>query len=138
MTAHHGRRVVRLRSLVPDGVDVFFDNVGRSTLDSVLMQIRERARVVICGAISQYERMGDVAGPTNYLKLAERHARMEGFAVTHFAPRFAEAEAALAGWLADGRLKVHEHMLHGIDNFTVALDTLLSGGHVGKLLLQVS
>ena len=128
----------RLRVLAPDGIDVFFDNVGGSTLDAVLLQIRERARVVICGAISQYERMDHVAGPTNYLKLAERHARMEGFAVTHFAPRFGEAEVALAGWLAEGRLKVHEHVLHGIENFAVALDTLLTGGHSGKLLLQLS
>ncbi len=128
----------RLRELAPDGVDVFFDNVGGEILDAVLFQIRERGRIVICGAISQYERMDHVAGPSNYLKLAERHARMEGFAVTHFAARFGEAETALAGWLADGRLHMHEHVLHGIDNFPTALHTLLSGGHHGKLLLQVS
>jgi NADPH-dependent curcumin reductase len=127
-----------LRELAPDGVDVFFDNVGGAILDAVLFQIRERGRIVICGAISQYERMDRVAGPSHYLKLAERHARMEGFAVTHFAARFGEAETALAGWLAEGRLRVHEHVLHGIENFPAALDTLLTGGHEGKLLLQVS
>ena len=128
----------RLAELAPEGVDVFFDNVGGDILDAVLLQIRERGRIVICGAISQYERMDHVAGPSNYLKLAERHARMEGFAVTHFAARFGEAETALAGWLADGRLRLHEHVLHGIDNFPAALHTLLTGGHEGKLLLQVS
>lgn len=128
----------RLDELVPDGIDVFFDNVGGAILDAALFRIRERGRVVICGAISQYERMGDVAGPSNYLKLAERHARMEGFAVTHFADRFGEAEAALAGWLAEGRLKVHEHVMHGVAEFPNALQTLLTGGHEGKLLLQVS
>ena len=128
----------RLRELAPDGVDVFYDNVGGSILDTVLFQIGERGRVVICGAISQYEHMDHVAGPSNYLKLAERHARMEGFAVFHFAARFGEAENALAGWLAEGRLLVHETVLHGIDSFPTALDTLLTGGHQGKLLLQVS
>ena len=126
----------RLRELAPEGVDVFFDNVGGAILDAVLFQIRERGRIVICGAISQYERMDRVAGPSNYLKLAERHARMEGFAVTHFAARFGEAETALAGWLAEGRLKVHEHVVHGIENFPTALHTLLTGGHEGKLLLM--
>jgi NADPH-dependent curcumin reductase len=127
----------RLKELAPDGVDVFYDNVGGEILDAVLFQIRERGRVVICGAISQYERMDRVAGPSNYLKLAERHARMEGFAVFHFSDRYGEAETALAGWLAEGRLRVHEHVLHGIDNFPVALSTLFTGGHEGKLLLQL-
>lgn len=128
----------RLRELAPDGVDVFYDNVGGAILDAVLFQIRERGRIVICGGISQYEHMDRVVGPTNYLKLAERHARMEGFAVTHFADRFGEAETALAGWLAEGRLKMPEHVVHGIDQFPAALDTLLTGGHTGKMLLQVS
>ncbi len=127
----------RLAELAPNGIDVFFDNVGGATLDAVLMQIREGSRVVICGAISQYADMDHVTGPRNYLKLAERHARMEGFAVTHFHARFAEAEAALTDWLADGRLVVHEHHEHGIEEFPHALRTLLTGGHVGKLLLDV-
>ena len=129
---------VRLKELAPDGVDVFYDNVGGPILDAVLFQIRERGRVVICGAISQYEKMDQVAGPTNYLKLAERHARMEGFAVFHFADRYGEAENALSGWLAEGRLRMHETVLQGVDNFPTALHTLFTGGHEGKLLLQVS
>ena len=128
----------RLRELAPDGVNVFYDNVGGSVLDAVLMNIVEGTRVVICGAISQYEHMGDVRGPRNYLKLAERHARMEGFAVTHFHARFAEAEAALTGWLNDGSLIMREHYEHGVENFPATLRLLLNGGHHGKLLLQVS
>jgi NADPH-dependent curcumin reductase CurA len=127
----------KLAELAPGGIDVFFDNVGGATLDSVLMQIREGARIVICGAMSQYGDMTAVAGPSNYLKLAERHARMEGFAVTHFAARFAEAEAALATWLADGRLVVREHLVHGIEQFPAALAMLFTGGHHGKLLLDL-
>lgn len=127
----------RLRSLCPDGVDVFFDNVGGELLDVVLDQIRERARVVICGAISQYHDMDDVRGPKLYLRLAERHARMEGFAVTHFAEHFGEAEAALARWLEEGKLHMREHVEHGIERFPDALLMLFSGGHTGKLLVEV-
>jgi NADPH-dependent curcumin reductase len=128
----------RLRELAPDGVDVFFDNVGGPILDAVLFDIRMRGRVVICGAISQYEKMDNVAGPTNYLKLAERYARMEGFNVMFFGERYGEAETALGGWMAEGRLRMHETVLQGVASFPTALATLLSGGHEGKLLVQVS
>ena len=129
----------RLRALAPEGVDVFFDNVGGENLDVVLDQIRPGARIVICGAISQYS--GDmskgVRGPALYLRLAERHARMEGFAVFHFAEAFPEAEAALAEWLASGRLKLHEHVEHGLEKFGATLAMLFDGSHTGKLLLAV-
>jgi NADPH-dependent curcumin reductase len=128
----------RLRELAPDGINVFYDNVGGDILDAVLMQIVEGSRVVICGAISQYQNMTDVRGPRNYLKLAERHARMEGFAVTHFAAQFPKAEAALAGWLASGELVMPEHEESGVENFPATLRLLLNGGHRGKLLLRVN
>jgi NADPH-dependent curcumin reductase CurA len=128
----------RLAELAPDGVDVFFDNVGGDILDSVLLQIHEGSRVVICGAISQYGDMNNVTGPRNYLKLAERHAIMEGFTVLHFASKFAEARADIEGWLADGSLVEHNHVEVGIERFTDALDMLLTGGHRGKLLVDVS
>jgi hypothetical protein len=128
----------RLRALAPDGVDVFFDNVGGEILDVVLDQIRTGARVVICGAISQYQNMEHVRGPSLYLRLAERHARMEGFAVTHFAAHFAEAEAALARWLADGKITLHEHVEHGLERFPETLVKLFDGSHTGKLLLEVA
>ncbi len=125
----------RLRELAPDGIDVYFDNVGGPMLDAVLDQIRERARVVICGAISQYDHMEQVRGPSLYLRLAERHARMEGYAVTHFRARFGEAEQQLAEWLRDGRLKLREHVLSGIESFPEAVVTMFTGGHTGKLLV---
>lgn len=127
----------RLRELAPDGVDVYFDNVGGELLDVLLDQIREGARVVICGAISQYQHMGDVRGPSLYLRLAERHARMEGFAVTHFAAGFGEAEAQLATWLAAGDLRVREHVDHGLEAFPRTFLRLFDGTHIGKLLLEV-
>jgi NADPH-dependent curcumin reductase CurA len=129
----------QLRAAAPGGVDVYFDNVGGSLLDEVLDQIKLRARIVICGAISQYS--GDmskgVRGPALYLRLAERHARMEGFAVTHFPEVLAEAETTLAGWLREGRIRLPEHTVHGLENFAVALATLFTGGHTGKLLLGI-
>jgi NADPH-dependent curcumin reductase CurA len=128
----------RLKELAPDGIDVFFDNVGGDILDSALLQINEGSRIVICGAISQYGDMHNVTGPRNYLKLAERHASMEGFTVLHFANRFAEARADIAAWLADGSLVEHNHVERGIEKFPHALDLLLTGGHRGKLLVDVS
>jgi len=135
----HENVAERLRALAPDGVDVFFDNVGGEILDVVLDQIKLGARIVICGAISQYS--GDmskgVRGPALYLRLAERHARMEGFAVFHFAEAYPEAEAALTEWLASGRIKLHEHVEHGLEKFGATLAMLFDGSHTGKLLLAV-
>jgi NADPH-dependent curcumin reductase CurA len=129
----------RLRALAPEGIDVYFDNVGGPMLDIVLDQIREKARVVICGAISQYH--GDmskgVRGPNLYLRLAERHARMEGYAVTHFGEKFREAEAVLADWLANDKIRLPEHIEHGVENFGKTLRVLFDGGNTGKLLLAV-
>ena len=129
----------QLRELAPEGIDVYFDNVGGPMLDVVLDQIREQARVVICGAISQYH--GDmskgVRGPNLYLRLAERHARMEGFAVTHFGAQFGEAESQLVEWLGTGALKLPEQIEHGIDNFGATLQMLFEGGNTGKLLLAI-
>ncbi len=130
----------RLRELAPEGIDVFFDNVGGELLDVVLDQIRVGARVVICGAISQYD--GDVSkgvrGPALYLRLAERNARMEGFAVNACPPeQLAKAEAALAGWLARGEVRLHEHVEQGLEHFADALGVLFTGRNLGKLLLAV-
>jgi len=129
----------RLRELAPEGIDVYFDNVGGPMLDVILDQIREQARVVICGAISQYH--GDmsqgVRGPNLYLRLAERHARMEGFAVSHFGAQFGPAQSQLADWLAEGALKLPEHIENGIENIGATLQLLFEGGHTGKLMLAV-
>ena len=127
----------RLDELAPDGINVFYDNVGGDILDDVLMRVVEGSRIVICGGISQYESMDDVRGPKNYLKLAERHATMEGFAVFHFADHYPRAEAALAGWLHSGQLIMREQIEHGVENFPEVMNMLMTGGHYGKLLLKV-
>lgn len=127
----------RLRELAPDGVDVFFDNVGGEILDIVLDQLAMQARVVICGAISQYERTGDVKGPSMYLRLAERQSRMEGFAVFHFLESLPQAGAELAGWLADGSLRMPEQVVDGLERFPEALQMMFTGANLGKILVKV-
>ncbi len=127
----------RLKELAPSGIDVFFDNVGGAILDAALENIAERGRVAICGAISQYNDQENVQGPSRYLKLAERYARMEGYTVLHFADRFPEAYAQLGQWLAEGRLTTHEQVEHGIEAFPGALRQLFLGGNTGKMLVKL-
>lgn len=127
----------RLAELGSSGVDVFFDNVGGAILDAALDHIATRGRVVLCGAMSQYHHMESVEGPSMYLRLAERYARMEGFTVLHFAHRYDEARPILADWVASGQLKLREHVEEGIENLPATLLRLFDGGHIGKLLLRV-
>jgi len=128
----------RLRELAPDGIDVFYDNVGGEILDVALDHIRTGARVVLCGAMSQYHQMEKVTGPSLYLRLAERNSRMAGFTVTHYRDHFPEARAQLGNWLVSGQLKLREHVEQGIENLGATLLKLFDGSHTGKLLLKVS
>jgi len=128
----------RLRELCPDGVNVFFDNVGGPILDAVLDNLAMRARVVLCGAVSQYDDMDHVVGPSRYLRLAERQSRMEGFAYFHFPDLLGPAADDLAGWIRDGSLKVTEHVLDGIEQYPHALQFMFNGGNTGKLLVKIS
>ncbi|HEY3019325.1 MAG TPA: NADP-dependent oxidoreductase [Solirubrobacteraceae bacterium] len=128
-----------LRTHAPDGVDVFFDNVGGDILDAVLVGLARGARVVICGAISQYNATGAMRGPANYMMLLVNRARMEGFVVFDYASRYGEAAKELAGWLSDGRLKAREDIVEGgLDAFHDTLLKLFRGENVGKLVLQVA
>ena len=130
----------RLDELAPDGIDVFFDNVGGELLDIVLDRIRDRARVVICGAISQYDDQMSkgVRGPSLYLRLAERYSRMEGFTVSHFMERFPEAADQIIDWLDSGQLRMPEHLEVGIERFPAALIGLFTGSNTGKQLVDLS
>jgi NADPH-dependent curcumin reductase CurA len=126
-----------LRRHAPDGIDIYFDNVGGEILDAALANLAMRARVVICGAISQYQ-AGRVQGPSNYMSLLVKRARMEGFLVFDYAARYREAAAELATWIGDGRLKVKEHVVRGtIDDFPATLQMLFRGENVGKLVLEL-
>ena len=126
-----------LRAAAPKGVDVYFDNVGGEILDTVLTQIRMKARIVICGAISQYNNTTPVKGPANYLSLLVNRARMEGIVVFDWAARYGEAMRDLAGWLASGQLKSREDIVEGIEHFPEALQRLFTGDNFGKLVLAV-
>jgi len=127
-----------LRRECPDGIDVYCDNVGGEILDAALANIALHARVVICGAISQYNATSAPQGPANYLALLVRRARMEGFIVFDFASRYAEAAVELAGWLRDGRLRSPEHIVPGtLDDFPDTLQMLFRGENVGKLILEL-
>lgn len=126
-----------LKRECPKGVDVYFDNVGGDILDAVLTRINFKARVVICGAISQYNNKQAVKGPANYLTLLVNSARMEGMVVMTYAPRFAEAAQEMGAWLASGKLKSKEDIVSGLQTFPETLLKLFSGENFGKLVLKV-
>ncbi len=122
----------------PKGIDVYFDNVGGETLNTALRYINMKARVVICGAISQYNDEAPSAGPANYLNLLVKRARMEGFIVFDFAKDYGTAAREMGQWLAEGKLKTKEHIEKGIENFPEVLVKLFTGENKGKLILQVA
>jgi NADPH-dependent curcumin reductase CurA len=128
-----------LKAHCPQGVDVYFDNVGGEILDAVLTRINRKARIVICGAISQYNATSAVQGPKNYLSLLVNRARMEGMVVFDYADRYPQAVAELAGYLKDGRMKSKEDVVRGgVDAFPDTLLKLFSGENFGKLVLQLA
>lgn len=129
-----------LKTHCPKGVDIYFDNVGGEILDAVLARLARKARVIICGAISQYNNANSMpgAGPKNYLSLLVNRARMEGIVVFDYADRYHIAIAELAGYLKDGRMKSKEDVVSGLDTFPEALNRLFSGENFGKLVLQIA
>jgi NADPH-dependent curcumin reductase len=127
-----------LKEHCPKGVDVYFDNVGGEILDDVLARLARGARIVICGAISQYNNTTPVQGPKNYLSLLVHRARMEGMVVFDYADRFPVAVAELAGYLKAGRIKSKEDVVNGLETFPEALTKLFTGENFGKLVLQVA
>jgi NADPH-dependent curcumin reductase CurA len=128
---------VALREHCPEGVDVYFDNVGGDILDAVLARLARGARVALCGAISQYNNLEAVKGPSNYMSLLVNRARMEGFVVVDYMGRAGEAMQEMAGWIADGRLIAREDVVEGFESFPDALLKLFAGENVGKLVLKV-
>jgi NADPH-dependent curcumin reductase CurA len=127
----------RLRELCPDGIDVYFDNVGGEILDACLGQIALRGRIALCGAISTYNEGSRPSGPANYRNLITRRARMEGFLVLDYVPRFGEGQAEMFGWVLDGSVKHAEHVVDGLENATDALNLLFTGGNTGKVIVKV-
>jgi NADPH-dependent curcumin reductase CurA len=132
-----GELKTRLREVCPKGVDVYFDNVGGEILDTVLTRLAPKARIVICGAISQYNTTTGMRGPSNYMSLLVFRARMEGMVVFDYVDRFPEAAKEMSNWMAAGKLKAREDIVKGIDTFPDTLLKLFHGENTGKLVLQV-
>ena len=128
-----------LKAHCPDGVDVYFDNVGGDILDAVLARLARKARIVICGAISQYNNTGAMNGPKNYMSLLVNRARMEGMVVFDYTERFPQAIAEMSAYLREGRMKSKEDVVRGgVAAFPATLLKLFSGENFGKLVLQVA
>lgn len=127
-----------LRKSCPQGVNVYFDNVGGEILDAVLANLAHGARVVICGAISQYNSTTGIKGPSNYLSLLVNGARMEGFVVFQYASRYGEAAREMAGWIKAGKLKSREDIVEGFQSFPDTLLKLFRGENMGKLMIKVA
>lgn len=127
----------RLKETCPKRIDVFYDNVGGPILDHVLARLALRGRVVLCGAISQYNDFEHAYGPKNYINLISMRGRMEGFIILDYADRYMEGAMHLAGWVAEGKIKHKTSVVDGLDNAPEALRRLFSGEHDGKLMVRV-
>ena len=129
----------RLRELCPDGIDVYFDNVGGEILDICLGQLAIGGRVACCGAISAYnDDRGQTYGLRNYFSLITKRARMEGFLVLDYLDRFLEGQADMLTWVLDGRVKHAVHVVDGLENARDALNLLFTGGNTGKVIVKVN
>jgi len=119
------------------GIDIYFDNVGGEILDSALAHLARKARVVICGAISQYNNTTALQGPANYLSLLVNNASMTGFTMSDYLSRYGEAVQQLGSWLASGELVSREDVAEGLENFPDTLLRLFAGENRGKLVLKI-
>ena len=126
-----------IRRECPDGIDVYFDNVGGETLDIALQLINLRARIVICGAISQYNNTTPPKGPKNYMSLLVNRAKMEGILVSDNIKEYGHAAREMGQWMMEGKLKSKEHIAEGIENFNATFLRLFSGDKLGKLVLKI-
>jgi NADPH-dependent curcumin reductase len=126
-----------LRQHCPGGIDVYFDNVGGDILDAALANLARGARIVICGAISQYNNTTPMKGPSQYMSLLVNRASMTGMVVFDYASRYGEAARAMAGWMKEGKLKSREQIVRGFDSFPEALLMLFRGENTGKLVLAL-
>ena len=128
----------RLRQTCPDGIDVFFDNVGGEILDAVLGQINLHARIALCGAISQYDTAELSPGPRNFLNLIPQRGRVEGFILLDYRDRFVDAILQLGQWVQEGRIRYAEDIVDGLENAPAAFRRLFTGENTGKLIVKVA
>lgn len=130
--------VVKLNEVCPQGIDVYFDNVGGELTDAVFQVMNVHARICVCGQISQYNLDRPERGPRLLWKLIEKRAKAQGFLVFDYAPRYKEGAAQLAEWLRSGKLQYRETVVRGLENAPRAFLGMLQGQNIGKQLVQVS
>ena len=126
-----------LDTACPDGIDVYFDNVGGAILDACLQRMNLGGRIPTCGLISQYNAAEPVPGPYNYSMILMQRLRIEGFIVSDFADRFPEAKEALRQWMAEGKIAVRTELVDGLENALQTLKKLYTGANTGKLMIRV-
>ena len=126
-----------IRGAAPDGVDVIFENVGGTVLDAGLLNLRNGARIGLCGLISEYNTT-DAVGARNLWKLIVHRASIRGLLVADYVPRFGEGAAQMAAWLQAGKLIADEHVDHGLDNAYAAFMRLFAGTNQGKMILKIA
>ena len=126
-----------IRRIAENGIDIYFDNVGGPLLEAVLYQINQKARIVICGAISNYASTDLPVGPRNLSSLITNRAKMEGFLVLDYLDRTDEAIQELSKWLTDGKIKHREDVQEGIENCPSTLNRLFTGKNIGKQILKI-
>jgi NADPH-dependent curcumin reductase CurA len=129
---------IALKEACPKGIDVFFDSVGGEILNTALTRLNRRGRVALCGAISQINTGELPPGPSNYLQLLAKSARMEGFTTLDFARRYDEARTELASWIHSRKLKYRDDIVDGLENGPSHLLRLFTGGHRGKLIVKLA
>ena len=132
-----GNLELEMSQACPDGIDVYFDNVGGPMLETVLDHINEEARILLCGSVATYNEVEPQPGPSNLFQLTTKHAHMHGF-MTHLQlARYDDARSELAQWIDDGDLVVHEHRLQGIENVGQAFCDLFAGVNFGKTIVEL-
>jgi hypothetical protein len=122
----------------PDGIDVYFDNVGGRVLEAALEHLAPKARVVMCGALASYDAVRPESGPRNLFKIVTQRATMQGFMVTDYVAEYPAATAELAGWIAQGRLRPIEQVLDGIERTPQAFCDMFRGANQGKLVVRLA
>ena len=126
-----------LKRTCPNGIDIYFDNVGGEILDAALAMINLRARISVCGMISQYNTTAPVPGPYNLINILTKRAKMQGFIVTDYLPRAQEAIPELIKWYMEGKLKYRVDVVEGLKEAPRAVNKLFEGSNQGKLIIKV-
>ena len=132
-----GNVIKEIKKKCPNGIDVYFDNVGGEILDAALIFLRRNARVILCGAISQYNNKESIKGPKNYLSLLVNRASIKGMIVFDYVHKYEKAISEISGWIEEGKITVNEDIYEGIYNFRSIFLKLFNGDKMGKLILKI-